>query len=152
MNLTPKKLKVSANINMAYVINYLSRYCNYSAQNAFLAFISTAAYRELMDFSTGFASAMGTDILFFAADDLGIDLAETDEKIEGAFDISEKLQYCVNICEGFREHTKISTKAYYKYIKTNNIWHYVEENYSSLAPLQKSEVFEKMKGLTKQDF
>ena len=147
MNLTPKKLKVSANINMAYVINYLSKYCNYSTETAFVAFISTTAYRELMDFSTGFATAMGTDILFFAAEDLGIDLEETDAKIEGSFDISEKLQYCVNMSEGFRESTKISTSAYYKYLKTHKIWRFIEDNYTSLAPLQKSEVFDRIKNL-----
>lgn len=146
MNLTPKKLKVSANINMAYVINYLSMYCNYSTEKAFTAFVSTRAYCELMDFSTGFATAMGTDILFFAAEDLGIDLAETDEKIENAFNISEKLQYCVNICEGFREHTKIYADAYYKYLKNHKIWRYIEDNYDSLSSLPKSEVFDKLKG------
>ena len=41
MKLTPKKLKVSANINMAYVINYLNKYLNYSYERAFKEFIAT---------------------------------------------------------------------------------------------------------------
>lgn len=146
MNLTDKKLKVSANINMAYVINYLSKYCGYSTENAFAATVSTRAYRELMDLRTGFATAMCTDILFFVTEDLGIDPQETDEKIEQAFDIPEKLSYTVNITEAFREHTKIPTKSYYNYLKTHKIWSFVENNYEILAPLKKSEVFEKMKG------
>ncbi len=147
MNLTPKKLKISANINMAYVINYLTLYCGYSTEKAFEAMISTIAYQELMDFSTGFATAMGTDILFFVAEDIGIDPDETDEKISKAFDIPEKLQYCVNMTEGFRESTKISTSAYYDFIRNHNIWNFVEYNYEILTPLKKADVFEKMKNL-----
>ena len=146
MNLTPKKLKVSANINMAYVINYLNMYCGYSCEEAFMAFVSTKAFCELMDLNTGFATAMGTDILFFTAEDLGIDVEETDEKIENAFNISEKLQYIVNMTESFRESINILPAAYYKYLKTHRIWYFVESNYDKLSPLQKSEVFEKMKG------
>lgn len=146
MNLTDKKLKLSANINMAYVINYLNKYCGYSTEEAFLATVSTRAYRELMDLRTGFATAMGTDILFFVTEDLGIDPLDTDEKIEQAFNIPEKLIYTVNITEAFREITKIPTKSYYNYLKSHKIWSFVEKNYEILVPLKKSEVFEKMKG------
>lgn len=141
MQLTEKKLRVSANINMAYVINYLSKYCGLTEDHAARLFISSRVYTELCNLHSGLCTAMAPEVLFMFADEKHIDIPENDDYINGAFYINDKLQYTVNIAEGFRADMKIPPKSFAAYLKKHDIWGYISGNYTSLSPLKRSEVF-----------
>lgn len=140
MKLTPKKLKVSANINMAYVINYLNKYLNYSYERAFNEFIATQCFFELADLRSGLCTAMSPDVLFLFEEDSNIELKEDDAKISGAFEIEPKLQYLVNMSEAFREEKRIKPEKYSEYISKHNIWHRLENEYEVLSAMKREEV------------
>lgn len=140
MKLTPKKLKVSANINMAYVINYLNKYLGYSLEDAFKKFIGTQCFCELADLRSGLCTAMPPEILFLFEEDCSIELNENDERISGAFEIEPKLQYLVNMSEAFREANNINQKKYPAYIEKHNIWRRLENEYESLSAMKREDV------------
>lgn len=146
MKLTPKKLKVSANINMAYVINYMHKFLGFSYEDAFKKFISAQCYNELCDLNSGLCTAMSPDVLFLFEEDSQIPLNENDDKISAAFDIDAKLQYIVNMTEAFREAEKISPKKFYAYISKNNVWKTLEDNYEKLSSLKREDVIKYLKG------
>ena len=147
MKLTEKKLRVSANINMAYVINYLSKYLGYSCEEAFLRFVSTQCFCELSDLRSGLCSAMSPEVLFIFEEDSSIAIPEDDDKISGAFDISEKLQYIVNMSEAFRIDMKISASKYPQYLKKHNIWKILEHEYDTLHTMKRDEVIKRLRGI-----
>lgn len=140
MKLTPKKLKVSANINMAYVINYLNKYLGYSLEDAFKEFISTQCFCSLADLRSGLCAAMSPDVLFIFEEDSGIKLNEDDERISGAFEISTKLQYLVNMSEAFREAKNIRPEKYPSYISKHNIWRMLENEYNVFSAMKREDV------------
>lgn len=140
MKLTPKKLKVSANINMAYVINYLNKYLGYSLEKAFKEFINTQCFRELADLKSGLCTAMPPEVLFLFEEDSRIELKENDERISGAFEIEPKLQYLVNMSEAFREEKNIAPEKYPQYIAKHNIWRRLENEYTTLSAMKRDDV------------
>lgn len=145
MKLTQKKLKVSANINMAYVINYMHKFLNLSYEDSFKRFISTQCYYDLCDLNSGLCTAMSTDVLFLFEEDSQIPLNENDERLSKAFDIEPKLQYIVNMTQAFREAQKIPPHKFVKYIEKHNIWAILENNYEKLSPMKREAVFEYLK-------
>lgn len=144
IQMTDKKLRVCANINIAYIINYLNKYCNYSQCNAFYIFIKSKTYAELTDLHSGLCTAIAPEILFMFADEYSINIPEDDDKINEAFNISERLQYIVNITEAFRYNTKLSLSEYIKYAINNSIWEYIDKNYNMLSPLKRDDVIKKI--------
>ena len=140
MKLTPKKLKVSANINMAYVINYLNKYLGYSLEDAFKKFIGTQCFCELVDLKSGLCTAMSPDVLFIFEEDSGIKLNENDERISGAFEIDMKIQYIVNMSEAFRESKNIRPEKYPAYIEKHNIWSRLENEYTTFSAMKREDV------------
>ena len=103
MQFTPKKLKVTANITMAYIINYLNKYCSMPLENAFSSFVSSETYRTLMNLKSGLCLEMAPDVLFMYMDEMKLSVKDDDiESFHEAFNISEILQYTVNMSEAFR--------------------------------------------------
>lgn len=146
MQFTPKKLKVTANITMAYIINYLNKYCSMPLENAFSSFVSSETYRTLMNLKSRLCLEMAPDVLFMYMDEMKLSVKDDDmESFHEAFNISEILQYTVNMSEAFREHLKIDTKNYPSFIKKNKVWEYIYQNYSNLCRLPKNEFFEVLK-------
>jgi hypothetical protein len=146
MQFTPKKLKVTANITMAYIINYLNKYCSMPLENAFSSFVSSETYRTLMNLKSRLCLEMAPDVLFMYMDEMKLSVKDDDmESFHEAFNISEILQYTVNMSEAFREYLKIDTKNYPSFTKKNKVWAYIYQNYSNLCRLPKNEFFEVLK-------
>ncbi len=148
MQLTPKKLKVSANINMAYVINYLSLNCGYTNADAFYMFTKTHTYRELMDLRSTLCTALAPELLFMLEEETGINIPDDDDKLNDAFNIPEKLRYIVNITEALREALRLSPSSYAKYLKKHKIWEFTDDNYEQLSPLKREAAVSRLKTLS----
>lgn len=144
MQLTDKKLKVSANINMAYVINYLNMFMGYSRCDAFLLFTSSEVYKELADLRSGLCTAIAPELLFMLEDEKQLNISENDSCIEAAFEISPELQYTVNISEAVRYALKLTPEKYSLYKKKKDIWLFAEANYGTLSPLKRDECIKRI--------
>lgn len=145
MQFTPKKLKVMANITMAYIINYLNKYCSLALEEAFSAFIKSQTYRALMNLKSELCLEMAPDVLFMYADESGTDIdADNFDSFNDAYTISDRLQYTVNMSEAFREKHKINTSQYPSFIKKHKAWEYIYTNYEDLCGFPKEKFFSEL--------
>ena len=143
-------MKVTANITMAYIINYMNRYCSVSLEKAFCDFAASKTFVGLMYLKSRICLEIAPEVLFMYADECGLELNEDDfDSFNDAYDIPDKLQYTVNMSEAYREFKGISTKEYGAYLKSHRLWPLIYDNYNTLSSFNKSDFLAKLDELNK---